>query len=94
MDGLTLATAAAAVGSLSSASVAWWRAAVLRRQLATMHHEATHDGLTGLANRAGLVEAWDRLAGGQWAPAVLLLDLDKFKPGPVYAPRFRLVEAA
>ena len=44
-------------------------------------HQATHDPLTGLANRAKLIE-WlgDRLAGGQQsALALLFLDLDGFK---------------
>ena len=44
-------------------------------------HQATHDPLTGLANRAKLIE-WlgERLAGGQKsALALLFLDLDSFK---------------
>ena len=44
-------------------------------------HQATHDPLTGLPNRAKLIE-WlgDRLAGGQKsALALLFLDLDGFK---------------
>jgi len=44
-------------------------------------HQATHDPLTGLPNRAKLIE-WlgDRLAGGQAsALALLFLDLDSFK---------------
>ncbi len=44
-------------------------------------HQATHDPLTGLANRAKLIE-WlgERLAGGQKsALALLFLDLDGFK---------------
>lgn len=43
-----------------------------------LQHRATHDGLTGLPNRARLAEHADRHAGE--AMAVLLLDLDGFKP--------------
>src|SRR5439155_18157095 len=43
-----------------------------------LEHDATHDPLTGLANRTLVL---DRLAGalGQEAVAVLFIDLDKFK---------------
>jgi diguanylate cyclase (GGDEF)-like protein len=47
-----------------------------------LRREATHDALTGLANRARLTELIDAAAaldGGSGTPAVLLLDLDKFK---------------
>ena len=55
----------------------------LRRQMERIEHQAHHDELTGLPNRAGfregvapgLVDAWR--AGGR--AAVLLLDLDGFK---------------
>ncbi|WCO68453.1 diguanylate cyclase [Iamia majanohamensis] len=47
-------------------------------------HQATHDHLTGLPNRALLEEhlrlAIDRVAQGQRAASVLLMDLDGFKP--------------
>ncbi len=48
----------------------------LREQLALARHEATHDPLTGLANRAGLSE----YIGQYGKAAVALLDLDAFKP--------------
>ncbi len=55
----------------------------LQRQMERIEHQAHHDELTGLPNRAGfrdavgpsLVDAWQR---GESA-AVLLLDLDRFK---------------
>ncbi|HEU0335325.1 MAG TPA: bifunctional diguanylate cyclase/phosphodiesterase [Gaiellaceae bacterium] len=55
----------------------------IQRQMDRIEHQAHHDELTGLPNRAGfreevapaLVEAWQ--AGGN--AAVLLLDLDRFK---------------
>ena len=55
----------------------------LQRQMERIEHQAHHDELTGLLNRAGfrdavgpcLVEAWQ---GGESA-AVLLLDVDRFK---------------
>jgi len=45
-------------------------------------HRAHHDALTGLLNRAGIVEALDtRLAAYAGLPfAVMFLDLDNFKP--------------
>lgn len=48
------------------------------RLLDRLRHEATHDGLTGLANRSLLFEGIERLEPGSLA-AVLLLDLDGFK---------------
>ncbi|MFI7490782.1 diguanylate cyclase [Micromonospora echinaurantiaca] len=75
------ATAAALVTGLSGLVAAGWSthtAARLRRQLATARHDATHDRLTGLLNRPGLVDAWPRLAPA--APLVAVLDLDGFKP--------------
>lgn len=54
-----------------------------RRQEARLRHQATHDSLTGLANRAFLYETLEReLAGsdgGNGQLALLLLDLDRFK---------------
>ncbi len=52
-----------------------------------LRHDATHDALTGLANRFLLTERIDgslldedtSARAGQGGPAVLLLDLDKFK---------------
>jgi diguanylate cyclase (GGDEF)-like protein len=51
----------------------------LRRQLADNRHRATHDALTGLANRSQLsCQAKRLLADGETA-ALMLLDLDGFK---------------
>jgi diguanylate cyclase (GGDEF)-like protein len=44
-----------------------------------LHHRATHDPLSGLANRALLVEALDRALERRERLAMLLLDLDGFK---------------
>ena len=47
-------------------------------------HAASHDSLTGLKNRAGLIERLDAMTGGDFAPRpsfwVLFMDLDGFKP--------------
>jgi diguanylate cyclase (GGDEF)-like protein len=64
-----------------------WGAAerrALREQLSAARHAATHDPLTGLPNRAGLARGGPELLRqaaetGQQA-AVLLFDLDGFKP--------------
>ncbi|MFI7601375.1 diguanylate cyclase domain-containing protein [Actinoplanes sp. NPDC049681] len=67
------------------ALVAGSQSAAFTRQLADLRAarhalqvQATHDGLTGLANRAHLADFAARHAGGPMA--VLLLDLDNFKP--------------
>jgi diguanylate cyclase (GGDEF)-like protein len=44
-----------------------------------LSYEATHDALTGLANRAALSHQIRALASASSSSAVLLLDLDKFK---------------
>lgn len=47
-----------------------------------LSHQARHDDLTGLPNRAHLLESMDRAIGrvaGQGALAVLFMDLDRFK---------------
>jgi len=44
-----------------------------------LHHRAMHDPLTGLANRALLVERLDQPRTGQPALSMLLVDLDGFK---------------
>lgn len=52
-----------------------------RRQLQEqLRKRATHDPLTGLPNRAALTEFLDQLAREQTPFAVLLIDLDDFKP--------------
>ncbi len=54
-----------------------------RRHEARLRHQATHDPLTGLANRAFLFETIERdlavLRPGSHELALLLLDLDRFK---------------
>jgi len=54
-----------------------------RRQEARLRHQATHDPLTGLANRALLYESIERelvgFAAGSDQLALLLLDIDRFK---------------
>lgn len=54
-----------------------------RRQEARLRHQATHDSLTGLANRALLYETIERelaaLDPDRGELALLLLDLDRFK---------------
>ncbi len=56
----------------------------MRVREAELTHQATHDHLTGLPNRALLEEhlrvAIDRVADGGAPAAVLLMDLDGFKP--------------
>ena len=51
----------------------------LRRQLADNRHRATHDALTGLANRARLTSRAECILAEGGTAALLLLDLDGFK---------------
>jgi diguanylate cyclase (GGDEF)-like protein/PAS domain S-box-containing protein len=44
-----------------------------------LRHQAFHDGLTGLANRALLYDELGRLLAAGRRPSLLLLDLDEFK---------------
>ena len=44
-----------------------------------LHHQAFHDSLTGLANRALLYQELDALLAAGRLPSLLLLDLDEFK---------------
>jgi diguanylate cyclase (GGDEF)-like protein len=67
-----------------TAIIAGSQSSAFARQLTTLQetrrallHQATHDGLTGLPNRAHLDEYASRLTGG--ALGVLLLDLNGFK---------------
>src|SRR5690606_25479897 len=46
---------------------------------AQLEHAATHDSLTGLANRAAFQSALRRAAGAG-GHALLFIDLDRFKP--------------
>ncbi len=50
-----------------------------RRAEALLRFQATHDELTGLANRGRLIQELDELAAAPDGVAVLLLDLDRFK---------------
>ncbi|MFC0006609.1 GGDEF domain-containing protein [Micromonospora siamensis] len=49
-----------------------------RYELAALQRATLRDGLTGLANRAGLADAWTQLA--PLRPWVVVVDLDGFKP--------------
>jgi diguanylate cyclase (GGDEF)-like protein len=51
----------------------------LRMQVADNEHQATHDPLTGLANRLMFERAVDAMLGSNRRIAVLLFDLDRFK---------------
>jgi diguanylate cyclase (GGDEF)-like protein len=75
---LPLATGLLLVAAL--AVVCWdrYRLAVAEYQLAALRRAAVRDHLTGLANRAGLAEAWHQLAAAR--PWVAVVDLDGFKP--------------
>ncbi|WP_229403510.1 GGDEF domain-containing protein [Micromonospora okii] len=62
------------------ALVSWnrYRLTVLRCELAALRRAVLRDPLTGLANRAGLTQAWTHLAPAR--PYVAVIDLDGFKP--------------
>jgi diguanylate cyclase (GGDEF)-like protein len=51
----------------------------LQARKAELEHRASHDSLTGLANRYGLHQALDARLGRGLAVAVLFIDLDHFK---------------
>lgn len=73
--------AALAAGLLLAAAVALTsrhRIRALRHELAALRLAALLDPLTGLANRAGLTQAWTHLA--PTTPYVAVIDLDGFKP--------------
>ncbi|MFG1886464.1 GGDEF domain-containing protein [Micromonospora sp. NPDC049051] len=59
--------------------VCWnrYRLTVLRYELAALRRAVLRDPLTGLANRAGLTQAWTHLAPAR--PYVAVIDLDGFK---------------
>lgn len=68
-------TTVARVGQLLRLTLQWYRS---HRSL---QYAATHDQLTGLANRHAFLERLDTVAGaGEGGAAVLFLDLDRFKP--------------
>jgi diguanylate cyclase (GGDEF)-like protein len=80
---LTDAAFVLGIGAMTTI-IAGSQSAAFARQLTTLQetrralqHQATHDGLTGLPNRAHLDEYAARLKGG--ALGVLLLDLNGFK---------------
>ncbi|MEV6811894.1 GGDEF domain-containing protein [Micromonospora sp. NPDC051296] len=55
-----------------------YRLYAVRYELAALQRAALRDGLTGLANRAGLAAGWTQLA--PLRPWVAVIDLDGFKP--------------
>ncbi|GAA4363600.1 hypothetical protein GCM10023176_60440 [Micromonospora coerulea] len=55
-----------------------YRLYVARYELTALHRSTLRDPLTGLANRAGLADAWTQLAALR--PWVVVVDLDGFKP--------------
>jgi len=56
-----------------------WDETPLRREADELHYRATHDGLTGLVNRAEFSQRLQRALGRRGAHALLVLDLDHFK---------------
>jgi diguanylate cyclase (GGDEF)-like protein len=61
------------------AVISWSSSRSLRRQALLREHEALHDALTGLPNRAAFLAAVDRLLADDARATVVLLDLDGFK---------------
>ena len=61
------------------AVISWSSSRSLRRQALLREHQALHDSLTGLPNRAAFLAAVDRLLGEGRRATVVLLDLDGFK---------------
>ncbi|HEX9999620.1 MAG TPA: GGDEF domain-containing protein, partial [Actinoplanes sp.] len=55
-------------------------AVTLERQQAALAHQAHHDSLTGLRNRAAFNDLGAEMLAGQDGSTVLLLDLDGFMP--------------
>jgi diguanylate cyclase len=70
----------AATAGLAVATAAVFGNRRLRRQLTTARGEARHDRLTGLANRTRIDEELAARAAANDGFAVLLVDLDDFKP--------------
>jgi diguanylate cyclase (GGDEF)-like protein/PAS domain S-box-containing protein len=75
--------AAPALGSLESIATTVSLALSNARHVSSLEHQAFHDALTGLPNRARLHQEFDRLspsgAARAIAPALMLLDLNRFK---------------
>ncbi len=68
--------------TLDSVSRTLSMAIVNARHVEHLRHHARHDALTGLPNRASLHEAFDEISASAVPgnhPAVMLLDLDRFK---------------
>ena len=61
------------------AVISWSSSRSLRRQALLREHQALHDSLTGLPNRAAFLAAVDRLLAADAPATVVLLDLDGFK---------------
>ena len=61
------------------AVISWSSSRSLRRQALLREHQALHDSLTGLPNRAAFLAAVDRLLAVDAPATVVLLDLDGFK---------------
>ncbi len=61
------------------AIISWSSSRSLRRQALLREHQALHDSLTGLPNRAAFLTAVDRLLADDAPATVVLLDLDGFK---------------
>ena len=61
------------------AVISWSSSRSLRRQALLREHQALHDSLTGLPNRAAFLAAVDRLLADDRRGTVVLLDLDGFK---------------
>ena len=51
----------------------------VRERTETLEHQASHDLLTGLLNRRGLTERFDRVAADKTPATVYFLDLNRFK---------------
>lgn len=77
------ASATVATGAVMSGTILACYLVGLLRERAATEHQATHDGLTGLPNRALLVDRLDRSIAharrNQGSCAVLFMDLDRFK---------------
>jgi diguanylate cyclase (GGDEF)-like protein len=77
------ASATVATGAVMSGSILACYLVGLLRERAETEHDATHDGLTGLPNRALLVDRLERSIAharrNESSCAVLFMDLDRFK---------------
>ena len=59
--------------------ISWSSSRSLRRQALLREHQALHDSLTGLPNRAAFLHAVERATARDDRASVVLLDLDGFK---------------